>query len=327
MSTAETSGSNDHVLFCTDTFAEQYRSRLAEISPGLEIIELSESGSVPDEDIERITLAFFSSDSWPERAPSFFKVLVAASGLQWLHSMSAGVDSPVFKMFLDRGARVTTSSGASSSPIAGTVMLYLLALSRGLPEWMRAKTAHEWSSVPYRELSGQQIAVVGYGPIGQEVVRLAVAFGMNPVVVRRAARGDEPCPVQPLSELRDVVAEADAVVCALPLLDDTRGVFSAEIIDAMGPETSFVNVGRGELVDQRALTEALASGRLGGAGLDVFDPEPLATDDPLWDLPNVIISPHVSGATNGTSERVVEIFLDNLGRFFKGDPMRNEVNA
>lgn len=327
MTRAQVSSSSNHVLLCTDTFVDEYGDRVAEIASGMEIVVLSESQPVADADIERITIAFFSNDCWPERAPSFFKVAMAASGIQWLHSMSAGVDSPIFKMFVDRGARVTTSSGASSSPIAGTVMLYLLALSRGLPGWMRAQQAHEWLTVPYRELRGQQIAVVGYGPIGQEVVRLATAFGMNPVIVRRAARGDEPCPVRPLSELREVAAEADAVVCVLPLNDDTRGVFSAEIIDAMRSDASFVNVGRGELVDQKALAEALASGRLGGAGLDVFDPEPMEADDPLWDLPNVIISPHNSGASDGTAARVVEIFLDNLKRFVNGDPLRNEMTS
>jgi len=319
------SDANGHVLFCTDTFINKYGDRLAQVASGVEVVALREGQAVSDADIGRITIAFFSDDCWPERAPSFFKVAIAASGVQWLHSMSAGVDSPIFKIFLDRGARVTTSSGASSSPIAGTVMLYLLALSRDLPRWLRAQADHEWVSVPYRELRGQQIVVVGYGPIGQEVVRLATAFEMNPVVVRRAARGDEPCPVRPLGELRDAVAEADAVVCALPLNDDTRGIFSAEIIDAMRSDAFFVNVGRGETVDQKALTNALAAGRLGGAGLDVFDPEPLPAGDPLWDLPNVIISPHSSGASDGAAARVVDIFLDNLVLFINDAPLRNEM--
>jgi len=325
--TAEASRQSGHVLFCTDTFADEYGHRVAEVAPGVEIVALRDSDLVSDEDIERITIAFFSNDTWPARARPFFGVALGASKLQWLHSMSAGVDSPIFKTFLDRGAVVTTSSGASSSPIAGTVMLYLLALSRGLPGWLRAQAAHEWSPVPYRELSGQQIAVVGYGPIGQDVVRLAMAFGMEPVVVRRAARGDEPCPVRPLSELLGVVADADSVVCALPLHDDTRGIFSASVIDAMDSDTLFVNVGRGELVDQHALTDALATGRLGGAGLDVFDPEPMLPDDPLWDLPNVIISPHNAGTSDGTTARVVEAFLDNLTRFINSDPLRNEMES
>jgi phosphoglycerate dehydrogenase-like enzyme len=254
------------------------------------------------------------------------RVALAAPNLEWFHSMSAGVDSPIFSMFTDRGVRLTTSSGASAPPIAGTVMLYLLALSRNLPAWLRAQAAHEWSPVRFRELDGQRVVVVGYGPIGQEVVRLATAFRMDPVIVRRAVRGDEPCAVRSLDELPAVVADADAVVVALPLTDATRGIVSREVIAAMPTHAVFVNVGRGELVDQPALTESLVAGRLGGAGLDVFATEPLPADDPLWDLSNVIISPHNSGSSDGTAGRVAAIFLDNLGRFVRGEPLRNEVD-
>lgn len=314
-------------LFCTDTVLDSYGDRIAAIAPDLEVIALRPGQDVPEDDIERITIAFFSDDAWPERAGPFFKVALGASNLQWFHSMSAGVDSPVFATFLERGARLTTSSGASAPPIAGTVMLYLLALSRDLPGWLRSQSAHEWSPAPFRELDGQRVVVVGYGPIGQEVVRLATALRMNPVIVRRAARGDEPCPVRPLSDLAAAVSDADAVVVALPLAPETRGVVTAEVIAAMPPECVFVNVGRGELVDRAALIDALATGRLGGAGLDVFDPEPLPPDDALWDLPNVIISPHNSGSSDGTTKRVAEIFLDNLGRFVRNEPLRNEVTS
>lgn len=312
-------------LFCTDTVLDEYGDRIAAIAPGLEVIALRPGGEVSSEDIERITIAFFSNDAWPERAAPFFKVALGATNIEWLHSMSAGVDSPVFSTFLERGARLTNSSGASAPPIAGTVILYLLALSRDLPGWLRAQSAHEWSPAPFRDLEGQRLVVVGYGPIGQEVVRLATAFGMDPTVVRRTERGDEPCPVRPLSELAEVVCDADAVVVALPLAPETRRIISADVIAGMPADALFVNVGRGELVDQDALTDALASGRLAGAGLDVFDPEPLSPDSALWDLPNVIISPHNSGSSNGTSARVAEIFLDNLGRFTRGEPLRNEV--
>jgi phosphoglycerate dehydrogenase-like enzyme len=133
--------------------------------------------------------------------------------------------------------------------------------------------------------------------------------------------------VRRLDELADAVRGADAVVAALPLAESTRGIVSVEVIAAMTDRTVFVNVGRGELVDQVALTDALAAGRLGGAGLDVFDPEPLPADDRLWDLPNVIISPHTSGSSDGTGRRVVELFLDNLARFVRGVPLRNEVTS
>ena len=312
-------------LFCTDTFLDAHAARLALAAPDFEVVALRRGEEVSAEDIGRITVAFFSNDVWPERVAPFMRIALDAPNLRWLHSMSAGVDSPVFSMFLDRGVRVTTSSGASAAPIAGTVMLYLLALSRGLPAWLRAQARHEWSPTSFRELEGQRVVVVGYGPIGQEVVRLAEAFRMDPVVVRRSAVGDEPRPVRPLAELTEAVREADAVVVALPLTPDTRGLFNAEVIAAMPPRAVFVNVGRGELVDQAALTDALASGRLGGAGLDVFDPEPLPVDDPLWDLPNVIISPHSSASSDRTSERVTEIFLENLTRFVRNEPLRNEV--
>ena len=131
--------------------------------------------------------------------------------------------------------------------------------------------------------------------------------------------------MRPLSELVDTVRHADAVVIALPLTPETRGIISADVLESMPAHAVVVNVGRGELVDQAALTDALASGRLAGAGLDVFDPEPLPADDPLWDLPNVIISPHTSGSSDGTTARVAEIFLDNLGRFVRGEPLLNEV--
>lgn len=312
-------------LLCTDTFLDTHGEEIRAIAPDLEVISLREGETISADDIDRITMAFFSNDAWPDRAGSFFKVVTKATNLRWLHSMSAGVDSPIFATFLDRGVRLTTSSGAGAAPIAGTVMLYLLALSRDLRAWLRAQGAHEWSPTSFRELEGQRIVVVGYGPIGQEVVRLATAFRMDPVIVRRAAQGDEPCPVTPLDAIVDAVRDAAAVVVALPLAEETRGLFSAEVIAEMRADAVFVNVGRGELVDQAALTAALASGRLAGAGLDVFDTEPLPPDDPLWDLPNVIVSPHSSGASDAAARRVVEAFLDNLGRFVRDEELRNEV--
>lgn len=319
--------SPDGALFCTDTFWNEYGDRVGAVAPNVDTVVLTGDEPVADVDIERITMAFFSGDAWPARAAPFMRVSLDAPNLRWLHSMSAGVDNPVFAIFLERGVRVTTSSGASAEPIAGTVLMYLLALSRNLPQLMRAQAAHEWQPNPYRELAGRSIAVIGYGPIGEHVVRLATAFGMEPVIVRRAARGGEPVPVRTFDELDDVVATVDVVVVALPLADETRGLISRDLIGRMRRDALFVNVGRGELVDQSALTDALRSGGIGGAGLDVFDPEPLPADDPLWDLPNVIITPHNSGTTEGHLERTAQIFLDNLGRLVRGDELRNEVHA
>ena len=141
----------------------------------------------------------------------------------------------------------------------------------------------------------------------------------------RAAQGDEPYPTRPLSELVDVVAGVDAVVVALPLTDDTRGLISADVLRSMQPHAFFVNVGRGELVDQAALIAALTAGDIGGAGLDVTDPEPLPSDNPLWGLPNVILTPHNSGSTDGTGRRANERFVANLTAWVADESLVSEI--
>ncbi|MGA9277773.1 D-2-hydroxyacid dehydrogenase [Ilumatobacter sp.] len=313
------------VLFCTDDFAARHSSRLQSIAPEVELVRLVGDDPVSDADLERITLAFFSHDSWPERAPNFFGVALRAANLRWLHTMSAGVDSPIFATFTDRGVRLTTSSGSSAEPIARTAMMYLLALSRDLPGMIRAQDRAEWNWHRWSEIGGRSIAVVGWGPIGREVARLASAFGMEPTIVRRRAHGGEPFPVRPLGELASIARDHDAMVVALPLTPDTEGIITSEVFDAIGPDGYFVNVGRGELVDQVALTAALVDGRLGGAGIDVTTPEPLPADDALWSAPNLIITPHNSGSTAETGQRADEAFLANLERWVAGADLRNEV--
>jgi phosphoglycerate dehydrogenase-like enzyme len=313
------------VLFCTDTFWTAHQTQIEAIAPGIEALLLTGDADIGPSDLERITISYFSHDAWPERAASFFGVVTRAPNLSWFHTMSAGVDSPVFGSFLDRGVQLTTSSGTSAKPIARTVMMYLLALTRDLPRMMRAQAASEWAWDRWRELEGQRVAILGYGPIGQEVARLADAFGMEPVIVRRSAVGDEPYEVRPFADLTALAGEVDALVVALPLNDDTRGIVSADVMAAMGRHAFLVNVGRGELVDQPALVEALANGRLGGAGLDVTTPEPLPADNPLWSLPNVIITPHNSGSTDGAVRRADGAFLANLEHRVQGRPLANEV--
>src|SRR6188472_2095480 len=162
------------------------------------------------------------------------------------------------------------------------------------------------------------------GPIAREVVRMSAALGMRPIGMRRAVIGDEPCETWSLDRLAELAAVADALVVALPLTDDTRGIISASVIAAMRPTAVFVNVGRGDLVDEPALIDALASRRLRGAGLDVFVTEPLPAESPLWELPNVIITPHSSATTSATFEGAAEIFFANLTQYVCGEPLHNE---
>lgn len=313
------------VLFCTDTFWDRRGDEVTAIAPGVDVVQLIGDDRVTDTDIGRITVAFFSGDAWPERAPNFMQVCLQASGLQWFHTMSAGVDHPVFRSFVDRGVVLTTSSGSSASPIAQTVMMYLLALTRDLPGWLRAQAEHRWDQRAIRELEGLTMGVVGMGPIGAEVARLGRAFGMRPIGMRRTVRGDEPCETWTFDRLDELVTSVDALVLAVPLTDDTREMIDARRLAAMRPGALFVNVGRGELVDEAALADALASGHLGGAGLDVFVTEPLPAESPLWDLPNVIVTPHSSGTSAGTSARAEDVFLDNLTRRVAGRELRNRA--
>lgn len=200
-----------------------------------------------------------------------------------------------------------------------------MALSRDLPRYLRDQAAHEWSPHSFDDLEGQTIGVVGMGPIGLEIIRLAEVFGMRPIGMRRAVVGGEPCETWPLGRFAELAATVDVLALALPLTDGTRGLLSATVIDSMRPGAVLVNIGRGELVDEAAMTAALIAGRPGGAGLDVFAVEPLPPDSPLWDLPNVIITPHSSGDTRSAHDRGVELFLDNLVLYGRGERLRNEV--
>jgi len=308
-------------LFCTAKAASTHGDRIRAVIPGIELIELHDDIPVSEADIARIEAAMFSADAYPERAPAFMTVCLSAPSLRWLHSYSAGTDHAVFTMLAERGVLITNSPGASAGPIAETVMMYLLALTRRLPDWFDAQRSRVWAPHEITELAGARLAVVGMGSIGLEIIRRAQAFEMEVVGIRRTVTGDEPCPTRTLSDLADVVSGVDAVVCALPLTDETRSLFDRTLLSAMRPGALFINVGRGESVDEDALVELLDSGHLGGAALDVFAAEPLAETSALWSMPNVIVTPHSSGASNRTTERAAAIFIDLLGRHAAGEEL------
>lgn len=303
---------------------ERYGAAMDAAAPGVPRVVLTPGGGLRGEPAA-VELAYFSGDVFPDHVRDFALALRDAPHLRWLHTFSAGVDHPWFQQLRARGVRLTTSSGAHAAPIAQTVLLYLLALSRDLPAWLDAQRRRAWERHEITDLQGLVLGVVGLGPIGLEVARLGAACGMRVIGARRTPRGDEPCETWPLARLDELCARADALVLALPLTDDTRHLFDAARLARMKRGAWLVNVGRGALIDEPALVEALREGRLGGAGLDVFETEPLPPESPLWGLPNVIVTPHASGDTPGNQVRASEIFLDNLGRFARGEPLRNEV--
>ena len=272
-----------------------------------------------------VEAVYFSGDLFPDAMRPFLHALRGIPELRWLHTFSAGVDNVFFQRLLARGARVTTSAGAMAVPIAQTVVMYLLALSRGLPGWLDDQAKRRWNPREIVDLQGRTLVVAGLGPIGLEVARLGVALRMHVIGLRRTPRGDEPCETWRLTRLHEALARADDLVLALPLSETTRGLLDRDAIGAMKPGGVVVNVGRGEVIDQAALVEALEEGCLAGAGLDVFDEEPLPEASPLWSMPNVIVTPHSSGTSPGNFHRASEIFVDNVGRYVRGEPLRNEV--
>jgi D-2-hydroxyacid dehydrogenase (NADP+) len=313
-------------LLVSDNVWARHGDAIRLISPGLTPVIYEGNEVLPDETISTINTVFYSSDLWPDRSRGFALSILKATSLKWLHTFSAGVDSPFFVQLMERGVRLTNSSGATASPIAQTTVLYMLALSRNVRAWFQHQEKHEWARQEFAELDGARLAVLGMGPIGIEIARLGVALNMKVEAIRRTPTGSEPCPTFSFDQLSRVLANADWVAVALPLTNDTRQIFDAKTFAIMKPGAHFINVGRGELVDEDALIAALQSGHLAGAALDVFATEPLPPDSPLWDMDNVIITPHSSSASAQSGLRSEDIFVKNFARYVAGESLLNEVN-
>jgi len=315
----------DIVMLVSDNVWGRHGEHIRAIAPGVTPIMYEGDDVIADDILDTVNVAFFSSDVWPDRSRGMVLSIIKAQNLKWMHTFSAGVDSPFFSQLMERGVRLTNSSGAAASPIAQTAILYMLALSRNVRAWFTHQEKHEWQRHEFVELDGSRLAVIGMGPIGEEIARLGRALNMTVEGIRRTPTGSEPCPTYPFSELRNVLSRADWVVLALPLTPETAHLFNAELFTHMTPGSHFVNIGRGELVDEDALIAALRSGHLAGAALDVFATEPLPDDSPLWNMENVIITPHSSGASEQSGRRSEDIFVENLSKYLSGDIMRNEI--
>ena len=262
----------------------------------------------------------------PGAPPTFLRAATRAPNLRWFHTFSAGADHPVFRAFLDRGVRLTTSAGSSALPIAHSVVMHLLSMCRNVRRYEADQLAHRWQPVDNVDLEGRVVGVIGMGSIGSEVARLVQQFGMQAIGTRRNPTGDEPCQIWHPDRLPELLAVVDDLVLAAPLTEETRQMIGAPQLALLRPGAHLVNVGRGELIDESALVAALASGQVGAAALDVFATEPLPADSPLWDMPNVTITPHAAGETTLSRRRADEMFTENLRRYAAGEPLRNELH-
>src|SRR5213594_2036871 len=256
------------------------------------------------------------------------QLLDATPKLRWYHTVSAGVEIMPLSELAQRGIVLTNNSGSYDVQIAEHLMMFVFAASRQLHRYRDQQSSRVWKDLNHQELRDATIVVFGMGSIGGEVARLAKGVGMRVIGVRRKAASREPGidRVVPAEQLADVVGEADYLAITAPLTPATRGAISRDVIARMKPTAWILNIGRGAIVDEAALTEALREKKIAGAALDVFTKEPLPQESPLWAMENVIITPHTSGDSPRVGDRTLALFAENLRRFKAGEPLLNRVD-
>lgn len=256
-------------------------------------------------------------------------VLARAPRVEWIHSFSAGVERVATPAVRERRLRVTNARGVFSRPIAEYLVMMLLAVARRLPQLLELQRERTWQPLRARELSEMTVGIIGFGSIGLELSRLLEPFGTRVVAIRRhPERGADgtSAEIHGSDALDDVLRAADAIVLTAPLTGETEDLIGVRELSVMRPGAWLYNIARGRLIDERALRAALAAGTIGGAVLDVFRDEPLPADSPLYDTPNLIITPHTSWASDQVVRRSFELFVGNLRRFVAEEPLDNLVD-
>jgi phosphoglycerate dehydrogenase-like enzyme len=301
---------------------EAFRAVAARLSPDVETVWYTNGRDCP-----RVVpgAEVLWLDMW--RPEEIAAALRAGEQLRWVSCADAGVDSFPLHLFRERGIRLTNGRGLNAPPMAEFVVMAMLAASRDLAALVRAQSRHEWMGPPppATELAETSALIVGYGETGHAVARLLRAFGVDVTGVRRRPDGAEAHVLGP-SDWQARIGDFDWIILCTPLTQQTRHLVGARELAAMKPTAWIFNVARGAVVDQLALEEALLKGRIGGAHMDLTSPEPLPPESRLWDMPNVILTPHSSAESDRFERRAVDLFLDNLARYRAGRPLRNEVD-
>lgn len=325
------------VIVTTD-FSDAIMQELRAVSPRLQIER--HTPSVPERAwLDAEVLYTINAFPTPEQAPR----------LRWIQLHMAGVEevikAPVLKA---QDIEVTNASGIHAVQMAEYSLMMMLAFNNQLPSMIAAKDRIEWPPKPAAiyhptPLRGKTLGIIGYGAVGREVARLASSAGMVVLAAKRDVmhpeqtdkytepgtgdpEGDLPDRIYPMQAAASMVRECDFVVLACPLTRLTRHLMDEKVLAAMKPTAVLINVARGAIVDEPALISALAAGRIGGAALDVFEEEPLPSTSPLWNLPNVIISPHVSGYRGDYNQQAANLFAENLRRYVENEPLLNLVS-
>ena len=320
---------------------EHQRAQIAQVCGNAEILEgfkpFDPEQMAPVLENCEVMVTFRVPRDLPSRAPR----------LRWVHLMSAGAEHALDTGIMEQGkVMLTNSSGIHGTTIGEYILASMLAYAHQLHVALRAQSRHQWVSGGHfmrnaQDLRGRTLGIIGYGSIGRETGRVAEAFGMEVLALKRnpgehadpgwcAPNVGDPEGRIPKrwfgpEQRRELVALSDYIVVTLPLTPHTRHFLGAAEFAVARPGAYVVNVGRGEVIDQNAMIDALKAGRLGGAGLDVVVPEPLDSDSPLWDLENVLLTPHMSGARQGYNDAVFEVFLENLRRLMSGRKLLNLI--
>ncbi|MDR7077073.1 phosphoglycerate dehydrogenase-like enzyme [Neobacillus niacini] len=243
------------------------------------------------------------------------------SKLKWLQTWSAGVNNLPLESLESRNIIVTSANGVHAYPISETIFAFMLGLTRKIHTYVNNQQARKWHHSGMKlEMHEKTVGIIGVGTIGKEVAKISKAFGMKVLGVRHSGKQqqfvDE---MYTTNQLNEILPSCDYVVVTLPLTKETHRLFGSKQFDLMKSSAFFINIGRGEIVNEEALIHALREGIIAGAGLDVFEREPLSVDSPLWDMENVIITPHTSGSTEHYNQRVIKnILIPNLKDYISG---------
>lgn len=294
-----------------DALKDEADVRFVYADEGLaDVIERVEALAVYDFRASRIR------DLWPR-----------AGRLKWLHAASAGLDAVLFPEPEASDVVITNSRGVFDRTIADFVLGAILIFVKDLHTTLELQRRHEWRHRESERLEGRTALIVGAGSIGRAIAKLLSCVGMRVTGVARSERTDDPDfgRVFSSNKLPELLPESDFVIISAPLTEETRGMFGPDEFALFKPGARLINIGRGPIVQEKALIEALHSGQVAGAALDVFEEEPLPAESPLWSLPNVIISPHMSGDFFGWREALAELFIENFRRWRRGEQMLNVI--
>ena len=268
--------------------------------------------------------------AWAGGSGEVQKIMAAAPGLEWIHARYAGLDRLLFPELIESPIVVTNGSGVFSQSLGEFVILGALYFAKLVPRMLRSKAEKKWDNFDVWEISKQTIGIVGHGDIGRAAAWRARALGMRVLALRRNTStrpGDEHVDrVYATSDILEMLPECDYVAVAAPLTPETKHLMGKREFAAMKPDAVILNVGRGPVIDEAAMIEALQSHQIRGAALDVFEVEPLPPDSPLWTMENVLISPHCSDNTKDWLGDAADFFAEQFARWRAGQPLKNLVD-